>query len=73
MPSVLSYISSAFAGTVAKQCSRITNTASTLAPIALGTDLEPIAVALIEALGIAGFEDSNLISNPLGTLKKTVS
>ena len=66
----ITFVASAFAGTTAKGCSRNTELGSDLNPIALGVELEPILIALVQTLLVAGEGDSNIINN-LGTLKST--
>ncbi|KAH9822805.1 Secretory lipase [Teratosphaeria destructans] len=64
------FVESAFAGTVASGCSASTIADATVDPLALGLDLEPILVELLNALGKLGSDDSNLKSNP--SILKTV-
>ncbi|EME38255.1 hypothetical protein DOTSEDRAFT_75726 [Dothistroma septosporum NZE10] len=67
------FVQDAFAGTVAKTgCTRSTTLNDTLDPLALGVDLEPVLVELINALAALGREDSNVQSD-IGTLDQTVS
>ena len=65
------FVNAAFAGTVAKGCSQSTILDKTLDPAALGAELEPILVQLLNALATAGYKDVNIINNP-GTLNKTI-
>ena len=68
------FIEKAFAGTVATSgCTRSTVLNETLNPIALGVNLEPILVGLINALAALGRGDSNVVSNPNVLTDTTVS
>lgn len=53
----------AFAGTLATGCSAKTVLNNTLDPLALGVDLEPIFVGLINQLAHLGEKDSNVLAN----------
>lgn len=70
-PGALEFVQAAFSGTVASGCSQATELNDTLDPLALGVNLEPILVQLLNALAIAGREDVNIV-NDLGTLNETV-
>ena len=59
----LTFVGSAFAGTTAKGCSRNTELSSDLNPLALGIELEPVLVALLQVLLVAGEGDSNIMNN----------
>jgi pimeloyl-ACP methyl ester carboxylesterase len=65
------FVQSAFAGELASGCSRSTSLSNTLSPIALGADLEPVLVQLINTLLTLGPGDSNVIGN-LGVLNGTI-
>ena len=67
------FIEAAFAGTasVGKGCSRKTVLSNTLNPLALGVDLEPVLVDLLNALLQFGEGDANVINN-IQTLNKTL-
>lgn len=59
------FTNDAFAGRVStKGCSKKSELTSILNPLALGAALEPILFQLIELLGTAGENDSNIIANP---------
>ena len=65
------FMNAAFAGTTAKACSQSTTLNDTLNPLALGLQLEPVLVQLLNALAIAGRQDVN-IKNDLSKLNETV-
>ncbi|KAI4735342.1 LIP-domain-containing protein [Aureobasidium sp. EXF-12298] len=65
------FVEAAFAGTVASGCSTSTDLASSLDLLALGLQLEPVIVQLLNALAVAGRMDIN-IKNDIQTLNKTV-
>jgi hypothetical protein len=65
------FVKAALAGTVASGCSTSTDVASSLDLLALGLQLEPVAVQLLNALAIAGRKDIN-IENDIQTLNETV-
>ncbi|KAJ1560906.1 hypothetical protein HK405_005555 [Cladochytrium tenue] len=72
VPDVVTFVESAFAGTVATGCSTSTEASATVDPLALGLDLEVILVDLIDkVLAVLGTADSNIISN-LSLLKTVV-
>ncbi|PWN31729.1 LIP-domain-containing protein [Meira miltonrushii] len=59
------FVNDAFAGKVATSgCSKKTELTSILNPLALGASLEPILFQLINLLGEAGENDSNIKANP---------
>lgn len=64
LPDSLKFVEAAFAGKTKSGCSRNTELASILDPIALGVELEPILLKLIDVLAAAGKEDSNIKQNP---------
>lgn len=70
-PGAFKFVQDAFAGKVASGCSQSTSLANSLSPVALGADLEPILVQLINALLKLGKGDSNVINN-LGVLNDTI-
>ncbi|KAJ1568190.1 hypothetical protein HK405_003342 [Cladochytrium tenue] len=70
VPDAISFVQSAFAGTVASGCSANTEASSSVNPLALGLDLEPILVELIDVILALGDADANLISN-ISLLKET--
>jgi pimeloyl-ACP methyl ester carboxylesterase len=57
------FVASAFAGTIESGCSQNTELSSDLNPIALGVELEPILVQLLQVLLVAGDGDSNIVNN----------
>jgi hypothetical protein len=65
------FVKAAFAGTVASGCSTSTNVASSLDLLALGLQLEPVAVQLLNALAVAGRKDINIV-NDVQALNETV-
>ncbi|KAH7420250.1 secretory lipase-domain-containing protein [Cadophora sp. MPI-SDFR-AT-0126] len=65
------FVQSAFAGTVAPGCMSSTVLSSKLDPLALGLNLEPVLIGLVNALLVLGDGDSNVKSN-LSTLNQTV-
>jgi pimeloyl-ACP methyl ester carboxylesterase len=71
LPDVVGFIANAFEGTKATGCSRTTNLADALNPIALGVGLEPILIQLVNALLVLGDGDSNVM-NDIGMLRKTM-
>ncbi|KAJ6028597.1 hypothetical protein N7540_004173 [Penicillium herquei] len=72
LPAAVSFMESAFAGTTKTGCSSNSELTSILNPIALGVELEPILVKIIEILAILGTSDSNL-ENDLELLLDVVS
>jgi hypothetical protein len=67
------FVESAFAGTVASGCSSKTIADGLTDPLALGLDVEPILVALIDALAVLGTNDANLLSSNGTALESMVS
>jgi hypothetical protein len=57
------FVKAAFAGTVATGCSTSTDSASSLDLLALGLQLEPVLVLLLNALAVAGRNDINIKNN----------
>jgi hypothetical protein len=54
------FVKAAFAGTVVSGCSTSIDVASSLDLLALGLQLEPVAVQLLNALAVAGRKDINI-------------
>lgn len=71
-PGAFQFVNDAFAGNVGGPCTRKTALNDTLDPLALGVQLEPVVVQLLNGLAIAGRDDANIISN-LGNINKTIS
>ncbi|KAK5117862.1 hypothetical protein LTR85_008636 [Meristemomyces frigidus] len=63
VPAAVEFVEAAFAGTVASGCSSNTVLDSTVDPLALGLDLEPLLTGLLDALVRFGEQDANLISD----------
>lgn len=57
------FLESAFAGTAAGGCSRQTVLDNSFSPLALGVNLEPLLVGLLNALVQLGQKDANVRSN----------
>lgn len=72
LPEAIKFVEAAFAGTTPSGCSRNTELASILNPIALGVELEPILTKLLDVLASAGQRDANIKQN-LAVLQDTVS
>lgn len=72
LPDVINFVEAAFAGTTNSGCSRNTEMGSILNPLALGVELEPLLVKLIQVLLSAGKGDTNIKQN-LNVLEKTIS
>lgn len=60
---VLDFVKSAFTGTVASGCSSHVELSSNLNPLALGVELEPVLVKLIQVILTAGDRDTNIVNN----------
>lgn len=71
VPAAIKYVEAAFAGNVPSGCSSNTVLDNALNPLALGLNLEPVLVKLVDALAALGRNDSQLKSN-LNVLKKTI-
>jgi len=71
-PGAFTFVQEAFAGTASKGCTQKTIADNTLDPVVLGASLEPIIAKLINALGIAGTKDANIIADP-SNLNRTVT
>ncbi|OQE29250.1 hypothetical protein PENFLA_c004G00310 [Penicillium flavigenum] len=65
---VINFVKDAFAGTTKSGCTENTELVSILNPIALGVQLEPILVKLVDALFNLGEQDSKVKSDPVGVL-----
>ncbi|KAH0305056.1 LIP-domain-containing protein, partial [Aureobasidium melanogenum] len=65
------FVNSAFAGNITNGCSTSTELADSLNPLALGVQLEPVIVQLLNTLAVAGRKDIN-IKNNITTLNETV-
>lgn len=72
LPDAINFIESAFAGTTQSGCSKNTELASLLNPIALGVELEPILTKLIDVLLHLGTGDEKVKQN-VKVLDKTVT
>lgn len=72
LPNVIDFVQAAFNGSTATGCSKDSELTSELDPLALGLDLEPILVQLIEVLTLAGNEDENIRKN-VNVLNRTIS
>lgn len=70
-PGAFNFVNDAFDGNVGGACTRTTKLDDSLDPLALGVQLEPVLVDLLNALAIAGKDDVNIINN-LGNLNKTI-
>jgi pimeloyl-ACP methyl ester carboxylesterase len=66
------FVDAAFAGTTAKGCSMSTILDETINPLALGLQLEPVIVGLLNALVVAGRKDVNII-NDIETMNTTIT
>lgn len=71
-PDAIDFVEAAFTGTTGSGCSRNIQLSSDLNPIALGAELEPILVKLIEVLTETGVEGSNIKQN-LNVLEEVIS
>ncbi|KAK5690717.1 hypothetical protein LTS12_028794, partial [Elasticomyces elasticus] len=60
LPDAINFVHAAFDGNTASGCSNNTELASRLNPLALGAELEPVLVQLLEALTLAGTKDENI-------------
>ncbi|KAJ5550199.1 Lipase secreted [Penicillium sp. DV-2018c] len=72
IPDAIHFVKNAFAGTTKKGCTRNTELGSILNPLALGVELEPILVKLIDALLHLGDMDANLKKDPVGVMNRTL-
>ncbi|KIW00524.1 uncharacterized protein PV09_07883 [Verruconis gallopava] len=72
LPAVVSFIENAFAGTTGLSgCTMNTELTNSLDPLALGLDLEPLLVTLVDALLVLGNDDENVI-NDIQILQQTI-
>lgn len=72
LPDAINFVHAAFDGNTASGCSNNTELASRLNPLALGAELEPVLVQLLEALTLAGTKDEN-IKKDVKVLQRTLS
>jgi pimeloyl-ACP methyl ester carboxylesterase len=64
LPAVIPFVENAFAGTTALNgCERNAELTNSLDPLALGANLEPVLVQLIDALLLLGDQDANLVND----------
>ena len=63
LPDSLAFTKAAFDGTLQKGCSSNAELNSILNPLALGIELEPVLVNLVQILLTAGVKDVNIINN----------
>ncbi|OQE46022.1 hypothetical protein PENCOP_c001G03642 [Penicillium coprophilum] len=68
IPDAIKFVQNAFAGTTKAGCTKNTELGSVLNPLALGVNLEPILVKLIDGLFHLGDQDSKLKANPVKVL-----
>jgi pimeloyl-ACP methyl ester carboxylesterase len=72
LPDIVPFVENAFAGTTGfSGCTRNSELTDSLDPLALGANLEPILVQLINSLIMLGDQDSNLLDD-LTVLQQTV-
>jgi hypothetical protein len=62
-PEAVKFVEDAFAGKTSAGCTRDSELTNSLDPLALGVNLEPILVQLVDALFTLGDQDSNLVNN----------
>ncbi|KXG48274.1 Lipase, secreted [Penicillium griseofulvum] len=72
IPEVIKFVKNAFAGTTESGCTKNTKLDIILNPLALGADLEPILVKLIDGLFNLGEQDSKLKSDPVTVLRSNL-
>jgi hypothetical protein len=73
LPSIVKFVEDAFAGTTGYSgCSRNTELRDSLDPLALGVDLEPVLVGLINGLVLLGDADEGLLHD-LSILAETLA
>jgi pimeloyl-ACP methyl ester carboxylesterase len=73
LPAIFEFVDKAFAGTTGYSgCTTSTELTNTLDPLALGVDLEPILVNMVNGLILLGEVDENLLNN-LGILAETIA
>lgn len=71
LPATLKFVSNAFEGKLAGGCSTKSVLDDKFDPIALGVNLEPIAVKLLQILVTAGKKDANILKD-INVLKKNI-
>lgn len=71
LPDAFQFVETAFAGEVESGCSEKSELNSILNPLALGAELEPILLKLVDVLAKAGTKDANIVKN-VKTLESTV-
>lgn len=71
-PGAFEFVESAFAGTTSSGCSAVSEVTDSLSPLALGLDLEPLLVSLLDALVDLGPKDVNVLDD-LEVLLTTVA
>ena len=71
MPDAIQFVEAAFAGKTDRGCPEKSEFDNKLNPLALGVELEPILVKLIDVLAKAGDKDQN-IKNNIKVLEQTV-
>ncbi|KAJ5513504.1 Lipase secreted [Penicillium fimorum] len=69
IPDAINFVQNAFAGTTKSGCTANTELGSVLNPLALGVELEPILVKLIDGLFHLGDQDSKFKADPVAVLK----
>jgi hypothetical protein len=73
LPAIFEFVDKAFAGTTGYSgCTTSTELTNTLDPLALGVDLEPVLVNMVNGLIMLGEVDENLLNN-LGILAETIA
>ncbi|CAI7577098.1 unnamed protein product [Penicillium discolor] len=72
IPEAIQFVEDAFSGTTKSGCTTSTELSSILNPLALGAELEPIILKLIDALTHLGDQDSNVKSDPVTVLNTTL-
>ncbi|KAJ5467378.1 Lipasesecreted [Penicillium sp. IBT 31633x] len=68
IPDVIKFVENAFAGKTKSGCTKNIDLSNILNPLALGLNLEPILLKLIDGLANLGEEDKNVKSNPISVL-----
>ncbi|KAJ5773293.1 Lipase secreted [Penicillium paradoxum] len=69
IPEAINFVQDAFAGKTKRGCTKSTKLGTVLNPLALGVNLEPILLKLIEGLLRLGDEDQNVKNDPISVLK----
>ncbi|KGO74723.1 Lipase, secreted [Penicillium italicum] len=72
IPDAINFVQNAFAGTTKSGCTTNTELGSILNPLALGAELEPIVIKLIDALAHLGDQDSKVKSDPVTVLSTSL-